>query len=133
VSRSANKSFHTDPKSYAPFVALRYNATKGAKLFGLVNSALYSRRVKMSEDNISKVAKIIEEWNPLGDDANKIEDLDGYRIEAMDIISISKILSKKQNIKTSIEKVLTQAFGIKLDKAMLIKVSHEIEIILSEK
>jgi hypothetical protein len=31
---------HSDPKSYASFVALRYNATKAAKLFGLVNSAL---------------------------------------------------------------------------------------------
>jgi len=35
-----NKTLHADPKSYAPFVALRYNATKGTKLFGLVNSAL---------------------------------------------------------------------------------------------
>ena len=36
----ANKAFHADPKSYAPFVALRYNATKVTKLSGLVNWAL---------------------------------------------------------------------------------------------
>ena len=35
-----NKKLHADPKSYAPFVALRYNATKGTKLFGLVIKAL---------------------------------------------------------------------------------------------
>ncbi|VAW71270.1 hypothetical protein MNBD_GAMMA10-834, partial [hydrothermal vent metagenome] len=37
------KKFHADPKSYAPFVALRYNAKKGTKLFGLVNKALCVR------------------------------------------------------------------------------------------
>jgi len=31
------KKLHADPKSYAHFAALRYNATKGTKLFGLVN------------------------------------------------------------------------------------------------
>jgi len=35
-----NKSFHLDPKSYAPFVALRYNATKATQLFGPLNCAL---------------------------------------------------------------------------------------------
>jgi len=38
------KKLHADPKSYAPFVALRYDATKGTKLFGLVNSALALKR-----------------------------------------------------------------------------------------
>jgi len=28
IKERDNKSFHADPKSYAPFVALRYNATK---------------------------------------------------------------------------------------------------------
>ncbi len=40
IKKSHNKALHADPKSYAPFVALRYNATKGTKLFGLVNKAL---------------------------------------------------------------------------------------------
>ena len=40
------KSLHTDPKSYAPFMALRYNATKGMKLFGLMNPALSSTKFK---------------------------------------------------------------------------------------
>jgi len=37
------KTFHADPKSYAPFVALRYNTTKATQLFGLVNLALAYR------------------------------------------------------------------------------------------
>jgi len=30
IDKMPNKKLHADPKSYAPFVALRYNATKGA-------------------------------------------------------------------------------------------------------
>jgi len=36
-TKTHNKAFHADPKSHAPFVALRYNATKATQLFGLVN------------------------------------------------------------------------------------------------
>lgn len=85
----------------------------------------------MSNEQIIKVAKIIEEWNPLGEKANTIEGLEGYRYEAMDIISSYKILSKKQNIKESIEKVLTQAFKIELNEAKLSQAAKQIEAILS--
>ena len=87
----------------------------------------------MSNEQITKVAKIIEEWNPLGEKANEIKDLEGYRYEAMDIISSSKILSKRQSIKESIEKVLTQAFKIELNEIKLSEAAKQIEIILHEK
>ena len=87
----------------------------------------------MSNEQITKVAKIIEEWNPLGEKANKIKDLEGYRYEAMDIISSSKILSKRQSIKESIEKVLTQAFKIELNETKLSEAAKQIEAILYEK
>jgi len=73
----------------------------------------------MSNEQIIKVAKIIEEWNPLGEKENAIEGLEGYRYEAMDIISSYKILSKKQSIKESVKKVLTQAFNIELNEGKL--------------
>ena len=85
----------------------------------------------MSSEQITKVAKIIEEWNPLGENANTIEGLEGYHYEAMDIISSYKILSKKQNIKESIEKVLTQAFKIELNETKLSEAAKQIEAILS--
>jgi len=37
VDKAANKALQSDPKSYAPFVALRHNATKATKLFGRLN------------------------------------------------------------------------------------------------
>ncbi len=42
----------------------------------------------MKDETIEKVAKILEEWNPLGENANTVEDLDGYRVEAFGYINI---------------------------------------------
>jgi len=40
----------------------------------------------LDEVQISKVAAVLAEWNPLGSKADSVPDLDGYRIEAIDII-----------------------------------------------
>jgi len=87
----------------------------------------------MIEEEIKNVAKVLEEWNPLGEKANSIEGLEGYKYEAMDIISSSRILSKSQSIRESIEKVLTQAFSIKLNEKQLNEASNKIKAILTLK
>ena len=87
----------------------------------------------MNEELIIEVAKVIEEWNPLGEKANVIDGLEGYRYEAIDIISSSTILSRMQNVKESIEKVLTQAFNIELDKTKLDDAAKKIDAILTQK
>lgn len=56
-------------------------------------SVIFKKKKKMNEVLVNKIAKVIEEWNPLGEKANSIEGLEGYRYEAMDVISSSKILS----------------------------------------
>jgi len=86
----------------------------------------------MDEVIVNRIAKVIEEWNPLGEKANSIEGLEGYRYEAMDIISGSKILSKSQSVKESIYNVLTQAFHIELDDAQLSKAAKKIGSIIAE-
>ena len=40
----------------------------------------------MEEEQISNVAAGLAEWNPLRSRADSVSDLDGYRIEAIDII-----------------------------------------------
>jgi len=84
----------------------------------------------MNEDLIIQIAKVIEEWNPLGEEANATDGLEGYRYEAMDIISSSSILARNQSVKESINKVLTQAFNIKLEEDKLSKASKQIECLL---
>ncbi|MBP8283325.1 MAG: hypothetical protein KAX46_05350 [Chromatiaceae bacterium] len=40
----------------------------------------------MNEEKITAVANVLAQWNPLGEGAKNVEDLDGYRVEAADII-----------------------------------------------
>jgi hypothetical protein len=40
----------------------------------------------MGDYEISEVAKVLSEWNPLGDDAERVNDLDGYKTESIDIL-----------------------------------------------
>lgn len=40
----------------------------------------------MNEEQVDAVAKVLAKWNPLGAAAKEAPDLDGYRIEAGDII-----------------------------------------------
>jgi hypothetical protein len=68
----------------------------------------------MENYEIEEVAKILTEWNPLGDDAKKIEDLNGYRTEAIDIISSIEIYKNRTSAENIVREVLHQAFDLYL-------------------
>ena len=87
----------------------------------------------MREGEIVQVAKVLEEWNPLGEAFNTVEQLDGYRYEAIDIISTINIFPGSNKVKNAIERVLTQAFGIELNETDLAKASKKIGLILGSK
>ena len=70
----------------------------------------------MQDYEIEEVAKILNEWNPLGDDASKIIDLDGYRTEATDIIFHLSIIKNRANTENIVMEVLNQAFDLSLTK-----------------
>lgn len=82
------------------------------------------------EQQIIEIAKIIEDWNPLGEAANSIDQLEGYRYEAMDILSTINFTNKKEGIKMAIETVLTQAFKIEIDQSKLIEATMKVKNIL---
>jgi hypothetical protein len=84
----------------------------------------------MREEQIVQVAKVIEAWNPLGEAANSVEQLDGYRYEAIDIISAINILSGPNNVRKAVEQVLSQGFNIELNQTKLSDSAKEIECIL---
>ena len=79
----------------------------------------------MNKDLIAAVANILGSWNPLGEKANSVESLDGYRIEAIDILSSSKIL--RIPIKKAVKDVLEQAFDISINEVQLSHYSNLIE------
>ena len=84
----------------------------------------------MNEELIISVAKILEEWNPLGEQASSISDLNGYHTEAIDILSSSRILN--QPIKKAVATVLSQAFDLSLEEAQLNHYSKKIEQMVNE-
>jgi len=85
----------------------------------------------MNEELITKVASIIEQWNPLGSAANTTDNLDGYRYEAIDIIATIQLSDSSDNVKKSIEQVLTQAFNIELNQTQLIEATSKIKNLLN--
>ena len=86
----------------------------------------------MEEYEIKEVAKILNEWNPLGDDADTIKDLDGYRTEAMDIVFNLNIDKNRANAENIIMEVLNQAFDLNLSKNECIGQTQKILNVISK-
>lgn len=84
----------------------------------------------MKEHLINSVAEILQEWNLLGESASSITNLEGYRYEAMDIISTVSIA--KKSVRAAVALVLLQAFKIELDSEALTHFSAHIERAIAE-
>ena len=68
----------------------------------------------MDNREIEAVAKILSAWNPLGESAETVTDLDGYRTEAIDIISVLRIDRGSQSAERVVMEALNQAFDLSL-------------------
>ncbi len=69
----------------------------------------------MEDYEVSEVAKILSEWNPLGDDAERVGDLDGYKTESIDILFELEMGSMSNaGVKKVLMQVLSEAFDIEL-------------------
>ncbi len=70
----------------------------------------------MDKRKINQVAEVLSEWNPLGDRAREVEELNGYRTEAVDIIFELDVLSVRgvEAVSRTVHQVLNQAFGLSL-------------------
>ena len=122
------------PKNLCPKIlkVQEQRRKKSVQLAPQFMRALYFKNNKnMNEDQISKVASVIEEWNPLGSAANTTDNLDGYRYEAIDIIATIQLSNSSDKVKTSIEQVLTQAFNIELNQAKLAEATDKIKSLLN--
>jgi Domain of unknown function (DUF1871) len=68
----------------------------------------------MEEKTIKAVMKILSEWNPLGELAVTVPDLDGYRTEAIDILCEIELRTGRSNVSNIVREVLNQAFDLSL-------------------
>ena len=69
----------------------------------------------MENYETSEVAKVLSEWNPLGDDTKRVKDLDGYKTEAIDILfELEMSGMNNARVKKVVMQVLNEAFDIEL-------------------
>jgi hypothetical protein len=86
----------------------------------------------MDEQEILKVANVLDTWNPLGDRAIKIADLDGYRAEAIEIIYNSG-LRKKAKTSEIIMEVINESFDMSLSESDCLEPAKKVSAILKRK
>ena len=68
----------------------------------------------MDERQIQQVAAVLVSWNPLDSKVSQVPDLNGYRIEAIDIISSIGFFGKSKSASSVVADVLNQAFNLEL-------------------
>ena len=84
----------------------------------------------MDEVQISKVAAVLAEWNPLGSRADRVPDLDGYRIEAIDIMMAFRIWGSSVPPEETVSGILNQAFDLSLKPIDCVATARKIQLIL---
>jgi hypothetical protein len=88
----------------------------------------------MEDYEISEVAKVLSEWNPLGDDAVRVNDLDGYKTESIDVLFELEMSGlNNARVKKILMQVLNQAFDLELTESECSDVANRIIGILSKK
>lgn len=80
------------------------------------------------DEKIIKISNILTAWNPLGERAAAMKDLDNYQAEAMDILSVMELYGYSPKKATS--EILQEAFSIDLEKAELDYYSSKIKTVL---
>ena len=79
------------------------------------------------EEKIRKTMDLLTTWNPLGDKAKTIRDLDDNRTEAIDILFNLQLADPTANPARIVQKVLNQAFDLSLSLEECPDVSREIQ------
>ena len=87
----------------------------------------------MNEKHIERLKNILSEWNPLGDMASQISDLNNYEIEATDILFHTNKKNSVEQISKIIKTVLGQAFGINVDNEKSLVVAKEVYSMINAK
>ena len=88
----------------------------------------------MEDYEVSEVAKILNEWNPLGDEAERVDDLDGYKTESADILfELEMSGMSNARVMEVLMQVLSEAFDIELTENECSDAATRIIGILSKK
>jgi len=86
----------------------------------------------MNEDHINKIKQILTDWNPLGEKASQIEDLENYETEAIDILFYIDKKTSTDRINRIMTQVLSEAFGVYVELGESKKYAKKIRIIIND-
>ncbi|MFC1515556.1 DUF1871 family protein [Thermodesulfobacteriota bacterium] len=78
------------------------------------------------EENILRVMNLLTAWNPIGDKADSIKDLDSYRTEAIDILFNLDSDIQKASAARIVRDVLNQAFDLSLSLEECMDIGRQI-------
>jgi len=81
------------------------------------------------DEKVIEISKILTEWNPLGDAAAAVNDLNYYQTEANDIMSVMELYGYSP--KKAVSEVLQEAFLIDLEEKELEHYSNRITVVLA--
>jgi hypothetical protein len=87
----------------------------------------------VDEVQIPKVAEVLAEWNPLGSRADSVTDLDGYRIEAIDIIMALGVFRGFVAPEKTVCDTLNQAFHLSLKPIDCVAAARKIRLIIGDR
>ncbi len=86
--------------------------------------------MSIPEKQIDKVMHILTQWNPLGDKASTVRDLDNYKTEAIDILFHIDLGGSRNNPARVIRDILNEAFDLELSLDDCLDAAGEIKNIL---
>jgi len=86
-----------------------------------------------SDEQLKEIAQVLDDWNPLGDKAKSVRDLDGYTTEAEDIAFGLSIIESDTNVPEMICNVLYEAFDLDLSVDDCLEAAELIAAILKGK
>ncbi|MBU1368042.1 MAG: hypothetical protein KJ754_07520 [Bacteroidetes bacterium] len=66
----------------------------------------------MDDKQIEGIQSILTEWNPLGEKASEVHDLNNYKTEAIDILFHIDKKSSIDRINKIMTRVISEAFGV---------------------
>ena len=84
------------------------------------------------EKHIRQIANILSQWNPLGEKAESIPDLDGYITEAIDIECGLHLDFGKTSVVRMVRDVLNGAFDLNLSTEDCRDAAKKIEAVLKK-
>ena len=83
------------------------------------------------DERITKISKILATWAPVDKDRAAAIGLNGYEVEAQDILWAME--QHGYSVRRAVSEILQQAFLIDLDKAELDRYGGEIETVLAKR